>query len=211
MQKGKFIVIDGMDRTGKTTQINLLRKKLSDSPVLFTREPGGTERGALVRKILLDKELPTTTALMDLLLFFADREDHLHMKVLPALERGIHVLSDRGPSSTDAFQINGEQRKDLLPAFVYLHKLVLGENVPDAYVILELDPHLAFERSRDAAKETRFDLKPIEYHERVREGFRRFPPKGIPESPKYMIDASGTVEDVHEDIWKVVSDILEMK
>jgi len=205
MTKAKFIVIDGMDGSGKGTQIKLLQDKLKGQPVIFSREPGGSHLGEEIRSMLLRTEGNPRGPLADFFLFFASRASHVEDTVTPAREQGTHVVSDRYASSTYAFQIFGEEHQEFIPLFdATMDNLERGKYWPNLYIFLDLPAEVAYERrSRDASQaKSGFDLKPLEYHQRTREGFREFAKKY---GPAMLVDASRTPEEVHADIWKLVS------
>lgn len=213
MPRGKFIVIDGMDGSGKGTQLSLLRGSLKHLDPVFTREPGGNgvESAEFIRTLLLSPEKFnfTSNPLCDFFLFFASRALHVEQLVEPMRESGRHVISDRYDSSTLAFQIFGEQQD-----FVSLFKEVRGtlprHFLPDAYIILDLDPAVAYERrKKDAGQEkTRFDIKPLAYHERVRAGFRAL--RTMVDDPEtvHILDANRTVQELHKQLSALVLAIL---
>ena len=144
--EAKYVVFDGMDGSGKGTQMNLLKEKFGDS-VVFTREPGGTPFAEEIRKILLGNPLTEkSTALNNLLLFFAAREELQQNLVAPSLKAEKSVFSDRGDSSTFAFQLYGEKHLDLLTAFRFMGNLVFRNHLPDLYIIFDLPAEIARER-----------------------------------------------------------------
>ncbi len=204
MQHGKLIVIDGMDGSGKGTQIKFLQEKLKGHGVIFTREPGGTPKAEEIRKLLLSGE-NKSTPLADFLLFWASRAIHIEQTIIPALGSGIHVISDRFDSATYAFQICGEKRPELLDSFLHCRSLIMEKVVPDAYIFLDLPAKVAFDRrNKDAQQEkSRFDLKPIAYHNRVRRGFAAFPPKGAVSSAVHIVDSNRPPEEVFNEILKI--------
>src|SRR3989344_7639591 len=116
MQKGKFIVIDGIDGSGKGTQVKLLKRALGKNTI-FTHEPGGTPKAEAIRKLLLERKKEFSTPLADFLLFWAARADHVEKVILPALRAGKNVITDRFDSSTLAFQICAEQAPELKSLF----------------------------------------------------------------------------------------------
>ena len=203
--RGAFIVIDGMDGSGKGTQIALLKQKLADKNVLFTREPGGSPRAEEIREMLLSSSGSASNPVCDFFLFWAARGSHIEDVVGPALENGKHVISDRFDSSTHAFQIHGEQSDQWLSDLFHTIRTTLPEKYrPDLYIVLDLDPETALgRRSADTVQEkSKFDLKALEYHERVRTGFKHF-------EKTYgnvtFVDASRSPDEVHQDIWEIVS------
>lgn len=211
---GKFIVIDGMDGSGKGTQIKLLQERLQGHPVIFTREPGGTPKAEEIRIILLGGGSAESDPLRDSDLFWEARESHIEELIGPSLAQGIHAVCDRYDSSTFTFQICAEQQESLLlERFKKKREGLPIRYHPHLYIILDMPVDVAVQRRlRDATQEkTRFDLKEIEYHERVRNGFRRFDEylRGIQtRSVCCFIDANRPLEEVHADIWSIVSKTL---
>ena len=210
MKRGKFVVIDGVDGSGKSTEILLLKKELEKigADVLFTDEPGGTPKAEEIRKTLLGSHGNPSTATTDFFLFWAARASHAEQLILPSLRAGKNVISDRFDSSTFAFQVCAEQHPELEGLFYECRKAILSECLPDAYIFLDLPVSEAISRRKsDAGKAMdSFDKKESEYHERVRKGFNKFKPEG--KSAVYIIDANRSTEEVHKEVWGIVQKIL---
>ena len=201
---GKFIVIDGMDGSGKGTQLRLLQEKLVGKAGLFTREPGGAPRAEEIRQMILKTGGTASNPVCDFFLFWAARGSHVQDVVAPALTAGTHVLCDRYDSSTYAFQIFGEQSPDWLRAqFKQIRAGLPKEYLPSMYVVLDLPAEVAFgRRKKDQEQEkSKFDIKPLEYHKRVREGFKQF---AVEFGSTKFVDANRTPEQMHEEIWGIV-------
>lgn len=202
---GKFIVLDGMDGSGKGTQLALLRSALKDLPIHYTREPGGTPLGEEIREMLLRPAGvgPSRHPYADFFLFWASRGSHVEEVVEPTRAGGVHVVTDRYDSSTFAFQIYGEQHNELERLFCEVRTWLPMRYRPDLYLFLDLPAEVAYERrAKDAGQaKTRFDLQPLEYHERVRQGFRDFAKliKGGA-GQVHIVDANRPPEAVHETI-----------
>src|SRR5690554_2657346 len=143
--KGKLIVCDGSNGAGKTSVLEHIKAYFEKNgiPYIATREPGGTVIGERIRDILLDKSLSTMCSTTELMLFAAARAQHLSEKILPALESGIHVISDRFESATVSFQQFGRG----LPKIVVdqLNNLALGEFRPHMTIVLDLDPEVGLQ------------------------------------------------------------------
>lgn len=195
----KYVVFDGMDGSGKGTQLRMLEGVFGDRAV-FTHEPGGTPFAEEIKKLVRDNVLAgKSTPLNNLLLFFAAREDLMHHLVMPSLEEGKHVFSDRGYSSTYAYQICGEEKESLREAFYSLREQMFeksGRRRPDLHIVYDLPPEVARTRAlSDAHRSTNhFDERPLEYYQRVREGFRKFAEEG---EVVRFIDATQAPEEVH--------------
>lgn len=204
----KYVVFDGMDGSGKGTQIERLQKRLRGQPVIFTREPGGPPLAEELRKIIRDNPLAaSSTAVFHFLGFWMAREESMHRVVMPALQSGKHVFSDRGDSSTFAFQLYGEEHTELVPEFAGMRHLIFGSHhgrrAPDLYIVFDLPAEKARERAlQDANRtQTHFDVRDIEYYKRVRDGFRHF---AIGNPAVKFVDATQTPEQVHEAVMEVL-------
>lgn len=201
MKKPIYVVFDGMDGSGKGTQMKLLEEKFGDA-VVFTREPGGTPFAEEIRKVVRDNPLAgKSTALNNFLLFWAAREELQHNFVIPNLKAGKHVFSDRGDSSTYAFQVCGEEHNELIEVFNLMRKFVLH---PDLYIVFDLSAEAARGRvMQDASRESNhFDDRDLKYYERVRNGFHRF----AEYAPVRFVDATQSPEEVHQAVLTVLTE-----
>lgn len=205
----KYIVFDGMDGSGKGTQLKLLGNKFS-SPVLFTREPGGTPFAEEIRKLVRDNPLAgESTPLNNLLLFWAAREELQQNLIVPALRADKQVFSDRGDSSTFAFQLCGEEHEYLLDLFMQVRKYVFdtrrGRRQPDRYIIFDLPAEMARARAlQDAARtKNHFDVRDLDYYERVRKGFLKF--AEFQSQPVEFVDATQSIEDIHLSVIRILT------
>ena len=211
---GLFITIEGVEGAGKSTQIQMLRDRLVGLgvPTLVSKEPGGTDLGRELRALLLtphasgEKWCPES----ELLLFYADRAQHIATVIRPALDAGQIILVDRFEDSTRAYQ--GAQ--GISEATMdKLGEVVLGRLKPQMTFILDIDPAHSLERvkSRNAAagtsfKETRFDNETLEFHTRVRKRFLAIAqrePQRIA-----LVPADRAPAEVHEAIWSHLSPLL---
>ncbi len=182
-KRGKFIAIDGGEGSGKTSVMEFLKGELQWAPVVFTREPGGTEIAEVIRNVALSKEYTEEmNAVTELFLMCAARMQHVKNKILPALERGTHVITDRFSLSTYAYQLWGQDRLELFSQLTQMdamargavhngHALV-GALKIDLQIVLDVDPTVGLARiAKRKGETTRFDEKDIEFHKRVRGGF----------------------------------------
>lgn len=218
MKRGRFIVIDGIDGSGKGIQVALLKRALGKNTI-FTHEPGGTPKAEKIRKLLLERTEESPAPLADFFLFWAARADHVEKVILPALRGGKNVITDRFDSSTFAFQICAEQAPELKPLFDACRNIVLAKCMPDAYVILDMPADIAKKRRGEdpAGKAVFFDEKPLAYHQRVRAGFKKFARRRHesaggadgssrrPEAKVFFVNANRTPEEVHEEIMSIVN------
>ena len=195
-----FITFEGIEGASKSLQIvrtqEYLEKK--EVPCLVTREPGGTEFGRSIRPILLGTDGCRREPICELLLYLADRYQHLKEVIEPALKRGVVVLSDRYQDATRAYQ--GAARGIPGSTIEQLTRLV-GITEPDRTLLLDLDPEEGLSRARkrnetcpDAGIEGRFEAEDLSFHKRVREAYLDLATR----SPEriYIVPASGTPDEV---------------
>jgi len=204
-QRGKFIVLEGVEGAGKTTQIPLLETflKTGEIPVLKTLEPGGTIVGRRIREILLDPNLPAMAALTELLLYNAARAQHVEEVIKPALNAGTYVICDRFSDSTLAYQGYGrELDHDIINR---LDEIATGGLIPDLTIILDLSVNVGLARNAGAGKIDRMELESLEFHERVKNGFHEIAAR---KSHAVLISAVGGPEEVQQRIQKVIKEHL---
>jgi dTMP kinase len=163
--QGRFIVREGPEVAGKTTQAARLAARLPGAVV--TREPGGTRGGEVVREALLSTEA-RWSPLAEALLMYAARDAHLHEVILPALEAGRHVLCDRFADSTEAYQGGGGGLDDGVIAA--LRKAVVRRE-PDLVLLFDLPAEEGLARAAARGRADRFEAKGLDYHRRVRARF----------------------------------------
>lgn len=207
--KSRLIVIDGIDGCGKGTQIDRLREAFKNKKIIFTHEPGGTPFAEEIRELILKDKEERTPAETDFFLFWASRMNHIENVISPALSKGSSVITDRFDSSTFALQIHGEENFQLLELFETLHEKYIKKLNP-LYIFLDLKPEVAEERMKMDSKrvQNRLDLKPIEYHTRVREAFRIFKENGANDCE--IIDAERSADEIYEELYATISSALEI-
>jgi dTMP kinase len=167
---GLFLAFEGGEGVGKSTQVALLAEWLraDGHDVLLTREPGGTELGGQIRRLLLDAGEPITPR-AELLLYSADRAQHVDAVLRPALARGEIVISDRYVDSTLAYQGGG---RDLPGADVAaMAQFATGGLVPDLTVLLDLDPAEGLRRAANRSTPDRLEAAALDFHQAVRATF----------------------------------------
>ncbi len=198
MKKGKFIVIDGGEGAGKSTQVKKIKKHFGDR-VLITREPGGSPYAEEIRSIILNSpHAKQADAKTHFALFWAGRADHIKNTILPALEKGIHVICDRFDSSTYAYQIYGQEHVELEDIFFTVRSFYLGKCVPDLYIFMNVDIEEGLKRKRQNQAEdmNHFDDREVAFHGRMRKGFEKFYTK----VPHKLLDANKSFEEVTKDL-----------
>jgi len=170
MNTGLFITIEGPDGSGKSTQIQFMKKYFLENGLecLFTREPGGTEIGEKLRNIILDKSNSEMCAMTEALLYAASRAQHVEELIKPALATGRIVVCDRFIDSSIAYQGYGRNLGDVVRI---INEYAVGDCMPDVTFLMELDPKVGKSRIREAQKD-RLELEKNEFHQRVYEGYQ---------------------------------------
>jgi dTMP kinase len=204
-----FISFEGIEGSGKTTHAEHMVRFLKDRghDCVITREPGGTRIGEKIRAILLDPLSKDMDPLTELLLYTADRAQHINEYILPLLSEGKMVLCDRYYDATMAYQ--GFARGLNIGLIEKLHKLLFENLRPDVTLLLDLPPEIGLERAwkqinngNRITKETRFEEERLSFHKRVREGYlelARLEPERF-----RIIDASKDEHDVQEEIINIL-------
>jgi len=203
--KGKFIVVEGGDGAGKDTQIELLKKDFPD--FVYTREPGGTPLGKVLREMVLHEAYGALPLLTEAFLFLADRAQHAAELVAPALKEGKTVISNRSWISMVAYQIYGRNQPELHP-IVNASVVEIYKNAPIAVaIVLDLPPEIGIERQKAAGKD--FDVMEsfsLEDRAKVRNGFLEVA-NTLPQAK--VIDANRSVEEVYKDVKKAVEEAIK--
>ena len=204
---GLFITFEGLDKAGKTTQITRLATRLErlGHTVFSTREPGGTPLCEEIRQILMKKQSEKLVDEAELLLFSASRAQLLREKLWPELDAGHIVLCVRFADSTTAYQ--GYARGMDLEFIRQLNSYAIGNRWPDLTLFLDLTVEESFKRlgkvlDTTKAEVDRFEIESRRFYEQVRKGFQELA-AGHPERI-VTLDASQSVEDLDEQIWKIV-------
>ena len=209
---GRFITFEGIEGSGKTTQIQLLSEHLEERGIehILTREPGGTPIGDQVRRLVLNPSYTDMTPACELLLYAAARAQHLDQVIRPALLENRLVLCDRYVDATLAYQ--GYGRGLTLDLIRRLHALDVLALRPSATLLFDVDARFALERARDrdqsrSEDESRFEQENLAVHERVRAGYldlARHEPRRFK-----IVDARGTRDEVQVRVRAIVEPILE--
>lgn len=216
--RGKLIVFEGVEGCGKSTQLQRLRENLAQSAafqalqaqgiipeLLTTREPGGTDLGIGLRRLLLDSQHDVVIApRAELLLYAADRAQHIEEMILPALEAGSWVLCDRFTDSTVAYQ--GYGRGLDLGLIQELNQVATAELVPDLTIWLKLDVEQGLARAQRRGAQDRMEQAELAFHQRVQRGFETLAQQ-FPER-RATIDGAQPADTVAAAIHTVVQDYL---
>jgi dTMP kinase len=202
--RGRFIVVEGIDGSGKSTMAARVARELSrrGRKVLRTREPGGTLLGEKIRALLLDAKNSEMVPFTELFLYMASRAQLVDEVIRPTLRRGIDVVCDRYYYSTAAYQ--GAAGRVGIPVVLAVAEKIAKFERPDLVALLDLDPAVA--RKREGIRDDRVESKGLEYQKRVRAGFLKLA-KRDPRRVK-VINADRPAADVFNDVRKAVDRVL---
>jgi dTMP kinase len=207
---GIFLSFEGIEGSGKSTQAVLLADTLRahGHEVVVTREPGGTQRGEVLRHLLLDPTEPSLAPGAELLLMLADRAQHVQELIAPALAANKVVITDRFMDSTTAYQGYGRGFERAL--LQQLNTLACGSYMPAMTFLMDLPVTEGLQRARHRRGETatadHFEAESVAFHERVREGFlaiARAEPHRV-----HVLDATRSKEQVHQDILSALQRVI---
>ncbi|MGO9338745.1 MAG: dTMP kinase [Terracidiphilus sp.] len=216
MPRGLLITLEGLDGSGKTTQMRRLaawlKKRFPDEPVV-TRQPGGTETGDRIRSLVLDSRQAGLAPMTEMALMFADRAQAIAEVIQPALDQGRIVICDRFTDSTEAYQGGGRQLGS--QAVLELHRLVCNNLQPDLTLLLLPSLEISLERARRRNQraadqkepdESRFEAEQGAFYKRVWEKYReialREPARVV------LIPGDLAIDEVHEQIVEAVAERL---
>lgn len=192
MKKGYFISFEGIDGSGKSTQIKRLKKYLEQEgyDVVLTREPGGTDIGEKIRNIILDPANGNMTDMTEAMLYAASRAQHVNEVILPAVSEGRIVICDRFVDSSIAYQGYGRKMGECVE---FINRYATGGNMPDITFFMRLNTDIVNDRI-GSRKKDRIELESEEFYDRVSSGYdalaAAFPERIV------AIDASQTVSDI---------------
>ena len=211
--RGKFITFEGIDGSGKSTQLELLASFLlraaGGADVLTTREPGGTSLGRALRKTFLETE-ETVAPLAELLLFAADRAQHVEFLIKPALAAGKIVVSDRYADATIAYQ--GAGRGFSEPTINQIIEIATGGLKPDLTLFFDLPVEIALGRIADRTEnggglKNRMDEEKAEFYERARHAYLKI---AETEPARFrIVDARGSTKTVHARVLEITERFLK--
>jgi dTMP kinase len=205
-RRGRFITFEGLDGSGKSTQIAHLAETLTARglDVLATREPGGSAIGERIRSILLDSRTAGLSPPAELALMFADRAQHVEEVIDPALKAGKIVICDRYTDSTEAYQGFGRQLGSQVVRD--LHRTLCHDLWPDLTLLLEseLDASVARARNRNQSSQSpegRFESEDAAFFRRVHQGFEKI---AIREADRVVRISAGTIQKVEAEVLRTV-------
>jgi len=209
--RGRFITFEGGEGTGKSTQAAMLASRLEQLglAVQLTREPGGSPGAEIIRHVLLSGAARPLGAEVEAMLFAAARDDHVQCTILPALQSGKWVISDRFADSTRVYQgALGQVDTKLINV---LERVSIGSLAPDLTVILDLPVHLGLERAklrRGEVKADRFEGEGTDFHEKLRAAYLEI--AATEPDRCVVIDATPSKEAVAKSVWQAVESRLQL-
>ena len=206
--KGLFIVMEGPDGSGKTTQINLLKEYLEEAgyECLITREPGGTVIGEEIRQLILNPEHKEMSPVTEMLLYAASRAQLVHEVIGPALEEGKIVISDRFVDSSIVYQ--GIARKLGISTVSAVNAPGIGIYRPDGIFFIDLSEAEGLRRKKEQKNLDRMEQEGTDFHHMVSEGYRKVL-SGRPEVMK--IDGGRSIDTIQKKIRNHVDELLKKK
>ena len=205
-KKGLFVTFEGIDGSGKSTQVKLLADRLKKQGynVVLTREPGGSKGAEEIRSLVLEGAPDRWSAETEILLFTAARRDHMEKTIMPALNTGKVVLCDRFIDSTRMYQ--GLSRGDLRATVDVLTELMI-EKQPDLTILIDMNPDTGHERAKSRkTKEERFEDFGIQLQKSMRTGFIRLA-KEFPNRIK-IVNGNQSICKVSQEIFFILQQVL---
>jgi dTMP kinase len=205
--KGKLIVIEGSDGSGKSTQIELMKKYLIDKgfEVVETREPGGTRISEKIRDIILDKENVEMSPITEALLYAASRAQHVHEVIIPAVSEGKIVICTRYVYSSLVYQ--GIARGLGIDMVSSINNAAIQGMMPDLTLLFDMDPEEALKRKTSGGNGDRLELEDVNFHKMVYNGYKEL-------SHTYkdikVVDVSRSVSEIHKDIVEIINEFLKI-
>lgn len=206
-----FITLEGLDGSGKSTQLRHICSWLEERSIAYrvTQEPGGTPLGESIRSVFLQEKWDAVDGIVEALLIFASRRQHLLQVIDPALAAGQQVICDRFTDSTLAYQ--GYGRGVSLPAIRRVDELATDSRRPDHTLLFDLPAELARKRGHSADRRSepggvdRLDAEDLSFYERVRAGFLEL----AQAQPQrfYVIDSSGSIEEIRSRVVTILDEL----
>lgn len=210
MKKGKFIVFEGGEGSGKTTISNMIYDYLKEQGIqcIKTREPGGIKISEDIREIILDKENTIMDSKTEALLYAAARRQHLVEKVIANLNNGVNVLCDRFILSSLAYQ--GHARGLGIKEVYEINKFAIGDTFPDLTLFFDIEPEVGLKRIAQSSERevNRLDLEKMDFHYKVREGYKILAEDN--QNKVVTINAEKTINEVFEEVKKIILDNISI-
>ena len=205
--RGIFISMEGPDGSGKSTQLELLKKYLSDKgyEIIITREPGGTRISEAVREIILNKEYTEMSYMTEALLYASARAQLVSEVIKPAIDEGKAVISDRFVDSSAVYQ--GMARGLGVENVYKMNEFAIQGVMPDLTIHLDLPAKVGISRKKDQKELDRMELEALDFHEKVAEGYRKL--AELAPDRIYTIDATLPIDVIHRLIVEKVDSLLD--
>lgn len=209
MDKGKFIVFEGGDGSGKSTILDMVYEYLIQSNIdcIKTREPGGIKISEDIREIILDTKNTKMDSRTEALLYAAARRQHLVEKVIPEINKGTIVLCDRFIYSSLAYQ--GYARNIGIDDIYQINKFAVDEYMPDLNILFDLSPEIGLERiNKNKSREiNRLDLEKMDFHNKVRNGYLKLYEENKDKFIK--VNAEKSIEEVFNDVKDIITNFIK--
>ena len=209
MIKPRFISFEGGEGSGKSTQIKLLAKRLAKyGDVITTREPGGTIEAEIIRNLLVKGKKNKWSGVVETLLLYAARKDHIDKVIAPSLKKNKWVLCDRFKESTLVYQGFGKNVDITL--IKKLDKIITNNLTPGLTFILDIDPIIGLKRSkRKSNTETRYENMSLGFHNKIRKAFKAI--ARLNKKKFILINANQDINLIQDIIWNEVSSKINAK
>ena len=202
--KTKFITLEGIEGSGKTSSIKSITNLLDDKGISYvvTREPGGSTIGSELRSILLDPQTNISSE-VELMLMLADRKDHVEQVILPNLKKGNWVISDRFMDSSFAYQGGGRKLdKKMIDSF----SRSLNLPIPDLTLLFNVSVEISLLRVKARGNLDRFEQEEIDFHNRIREAYLELAEQNV--NRIQIIDSSQAIEDMLKNVEEKIKNLF---